>query len=171
MHQSVINGLKGPLLGAGIRSEVFAIDDDWVVKRMHDECDGFHVITQLSQTFIERFQLPRIDFSRSILDEGIIVIERLHRTPWDVWEGSDEVHNRMNDLQRLDNDYKKKFRVEDWIEKTHPLFDITLKAFKAWKILNRIGYPVSLDINPSNVMMRKGDKKLILSDPFGYLDI
>lgn len=169
MHPSVVKGLKGPLLGAGVHSEVFAIDDDWVVKRMHDERDGFWTVLYLSEGVRERLHLPRIDLSRSDMDEGIIVIERLQRLDWDLWEGTDHIHTVMNDLHLRNESFK--FNIDEWLENTHPLYDISSMAYRAWKFVKRAGFATSLDINPSNIMMRKGDKKLILSDPFGYLDI
>lgn len=170
MSPEIVRALKGPTLGVGARSFVYAVDNDWVVKRMTDECDGFHAIVGMGPKFAERFSLPRIDYARSDIDEGIIVIERLYRSDWDYWEGSDDVHNHMNDLHHNPDVLGKNFKVEDFLENDHPLYDITLKAFKAWKLLRRIGWHVSIDLNPSNIMVRTNGE-LVLSDPFGYLDI
>lgn len=158
-------------IGAGTNSEVFAIDKDWVLKHSHDETDGFRVIANLNDNFIEKFSLPRIDHQRSDHENGIFVIERLVRVPYDLWVGTCNVHTVMNDLHHCNNPHTKMFNINKYLNNDHPLYDITLLAYRAWRILRRIGYPVSLDLNPGNIMMRKSDNKLILSDPFGHLDI
>lgn len=169
MRPEITRALRGPTLGVGVRSFVYAVDSEWVVKRMTDECDGFHAIVGMGPKFAERYSLPRIDYTRSDVDAGIIVIERLYRTDYDYWYGSEEIHNEMNNLHYSEEN-QKSFVFDDHLEKDHPLYDITLKAYKAWKLLRRIGWAVSLDINPSNIMIRKNGE-LVLSDPFGFLDI
>lgn len=171
MTPEIIRALKGPTLGVGVRSFVYAVDNDWVVKRMTDECDGFHAIVGMGPKFAERFSMPRIDYDRSDVEEGIIVIERLHRADSDLWEGTEHVIKGLNNIHFYGDAYRSAgLDIYELLENDHPLYDILQKAFKAWKLLRRIGWDISIDLNPSNIMVRTNGE-LVLSDPFGYLDI
>lgn len=168
MEVEIEKALSRSPIACGTQAEVYALDDHSVVKRVYLETDGFNVVTQMSHAFIERFKMPRIDFSRSYPDEGIFVIEKLYRTPYDLWVGTDNIHAILNDLHR--RTYARTLDFSEWISPEHPLYDITVTCFKAWKFVRRLGYPVSMDLNPGNIMMRKNGA-FVLSDPFGHLDI
>lgn len=155
------------LIGKGIYSKVYLLSEDSVLKVSNDETDGFHIIPHLSKKVIETFSLVRVDVGRSYVDEGQYVMEHLYPLDCDFFDGTELAITILNDLHE---NPKLKGRFKDYINNTHPLYDMFCKAERLLLILRRSGYGVCLDINQGNIMSRKNGE-LVFNDPFGLLDI
>lgn len=154
-------------IGNGVFSKVYALDNNWVVKLSSVETDGFRVIHDLPDSIIQRYSLPIIDKSRSDSEEGLFVIEKLYPLDSDVFEGTNFAITVLNDLHECKG-LKGNFKA--YIHEKHYLRPIFEKAERLLCLLLRLGYPVCLDINNKNIMQRPNGE-LVLSDPFGYLNI
>lgn len=158
---------KLKLIGCGTRSRVYELDENWVVKEMLDDIDGFWCVVSLPEHIRKRFNMPYIDLKRSNIEEGIIVIEKLVRINYIEFLGTDKIHLKLNNLYF---NWKEKVDIDQYLDSDHPLYEITKQAYRAYRFCNRIGYHLTLDLNPTNIMQRK-DGGYVLSDPFGALDI
>lgn len=155
------------LLGKGVFSKVYDLDEHSVLKVSTDETDGFSIIHDLSDKVINKYSLPRIDKQRSNPEEGHYVIEKLYPIDPSLFDDTELVMTIFLDLAECPN---LKSRFKQYIQPTHPLFDIFCKAEHVFCLLFRYGYPISLDITTTNIMVRRNGE-LVLSDPFGKLDI
>lgn len=157
------------IIGCGFHATVFRIDKQWVGRWSVDPKDGFQAIWEIPDAFLERLALPRIKREGSNFDELFFMVERLSRVDTNLFIGSCDAHRQLNNVWLMD---EPKFILSKYMLSTHPLYDITKKVYTAWRYLRMKKIYVSIDLSPSNIMMRE-DGTLILSDPFGqiYLDL
>lgn len=157
-----LNFTQKDIIAGGFHAIVFEINQHWVGRWSTDPRDGFIPIFDINSAILERLSLPRFDRVLSRPDENFFVVERLYKIDPLLFIGTDKAHAKMNQLWMLD---KKKFILSQYLSPVHPLYEITKKIYTAYRYLRMKKILVSIDIAPSNIMMRK-DGTLIASDPF-----
>lgn len=152
----------GKLISRGSFAEVYELTEDTVLRKSSTEVDGFRCICWLTTEERERFALPVI---KEVDEEECswAIVEKLQRC-------GDALFQDMGTVDWCHiNACSPVVVIKNF---TYPqLGELFNKAIALLKYMVEEGYPVtSLDLHPRNIMKR-ADGTLVISDPFGELDI
>lgn len=150
----------GKQIASGIFGTVYDFDGDKVLRKSHDETDGWRAMMWLSDKDREIFRLPIIH-SYDEDEFSWAVVERLYPVGSGLFQNMGD-----SDWTRLNNNRVILNRNQD--PRLIELFDTAIALFD---YITKEEYPVrELDLHNRNIMQR-ADGTLVISDPFGQLDI
>jgi hypothetical protein len=151
---------KLALIGQGVFASVYSLTEDTVYRVGGDQLDGWKMIGWLTDEEREFYCLPKV-YSVDEEEGNWAVVEKLYPVGSALFQDFGDRDWSILNLHQ-------KVIIDIGNEQLKALLD---KAIAAFHYLKEKGYPIQLlDIHPRNIMKRK-DGTLVLSDPFGELDI
>lgn len=150
----------GKKIASGIFGTVYDFDGNKVLRKSHDETDGWRALLWLTDKDREIFNLPVIHHFDEEENEWAVV-ERLYPVGSALFQDMGESDWRWLNNNRVILNEKQDPRLIELFKSAIALFEyITSKEF-----------PIrELDLHDRNIMQRD-DGTLVISDPFGQLDI
>lgn len=147
-------------LGAGINAEVYAVDENTVLRVSCREVDGFRIIHLLPKKWKLDYPLVNILATDGDCSEFALV-ERLYPIPY------------LRDSDLFDREFWEQvseYHIANPHGAPEAIVRLAEQAIELHRKVYSSGFHVDLDFGPNNIMQRKNGT-LVLSDPFGYNDI